>query len=128
VSRRTFYAATRRPDNAGIISWRSSAEEIERLVRALTVSPDVNRFASPLIALGAGFYVVTRLDLSAVRSTRDPGTIVDHGARGLYVATGTRDIAIRTLRTLGGERSTSRISCAVRLTREADFRRSSSTT
>lgn len=103
VSRRTFYAATRKPPNAGIISWRSSAEEIDRLVRALTVSPEINRFASPLVALGAGLYVVPRLEPLAVRSMREPGTIIDHGADRLQVATGTDDVIIRALRTLDGE-------------------------
>ena len=103
VSRRTFYAANRKPPNAGIISWRSSAEEIDRLVRALTVSPEINRFASPLVALGEGFYVVPRLDRLAVRSMRDPGTIIDHAADGLQVATVTEDVIIRGLRTPDGE-------------------------
>lgn len=103
LSRRTFYAATRKLHNAGIISWRSSAEEIDRLVRALTVSPEVNRFASPLVALGEGFYVVPRLDRLTVRSMRDAGTIIDYGADGLQVATFTEDVIIRGVRTPDGE-------------------------
>lgn len=102
VARRTFYAANRKPPGAGIISWHSSAEHIERLVRALTISPEINRFASPLVALRAGLYVVARVERLALRSTREPGTIIDHGAERLQVATGTQDVIIRGLRTLDG--------------------------
>lgn len=103
LARRTFYSATRKPRNAGIITWRSSAEEIDRLVRALTVSPRLNPFASPLVALGEQYWIVSCLDVASVRSTRAPGTIVDHSPDGLDVATATHDVRIRALRTPDGE-------------------------
>jgi amino acid adenylation domain-containing protein len=104
ASRRTFHAATRKPRNAGVISWHWSAGDIDRLVRALTVSPEINPLASALVAMGTGFQVVSRLDLSGIRSTREPGTIIDHTGDGLRVATSTDDVIIRALRTLDGER------------------------
>ncbi len=102
LARRTFYAATRKPPNAGIISWRSSAEEIDRLVRALTISPHVNSLASPLVALGDAYFVVSRLDVMAARSLHQPGTIVDCSAHGLQVSTATQDVSMRALRSLDG--------------------------
>jgi amino acid adenylation domain-containing protein len=102
LTRRTFYAAAQKPGNAGIISWRASAEDIDALVRASTVSPQVNRFASPLVALGDTYYVVSGLDMLTGRSTEPPGTMVGHSTNGLDVATATRDVRIRALRTLDG--------------------------
>ncbi|HMP43416.1 MAG TPA: formyltransferase family protein, partial [Roseiflexaceae bacterium] len=95
LSRRSYFARTRRLPNAGIIDWHTPAEDIARMVRAVTFGSYANPLGTLRLATPAGFIAVLDTEIIEQHSTTTPGTIVAAGDTGLIVATTSRDLLLR---------------------------------
>ncbi len=51
LTQRSYYGLKDQPHNLGFICWEQSAEEIDRLCRALTMGPYINELATPKIMI-----------------------------------------------------------------------------
>ncbi|MGZ8470309.1 MAG: MupA/Atu3671 family FMN-dependent luciferase-like monooxygenase [Gemmatirosa sp.] len=99
---RTYFGRRHRPPAAGALQWERPAEELETLVRALDWGAYDNPLGAAKLSLGDDVFVVRRVECLTVASNARPGTVVAVQDDGWVVATGTRDLALRELATLGG--------------------------
>ncbi|MDP4177197.1 MAG: formyltransferase family protein [Bacillota bacterium] len=90
---RSYYPKYKRPENGCIISWKSSAESIYSLVRALNFGQHDNRVGVPLVYINSRYYIVTALRILE-NSNQLPGTITKIEGNFIAIATGTKDVAI----------------------------------
>ncbi len=100
---------TDRPPALCTIDWRSSATEIDRLVRALDFGPYPNPLGSPTIVSNGEVFVVKRADVrdADVRDDdEDPGSVLDTDGE-IVVATGDGAIALTGFETRAGLEITS---------------------
>ena len=102
VSLRSYYAGARRPPLGGTIGWREGAEAITRLVRASDFGGYANPVAVAKCWTGRELVRVTAAGDTARASTEPPGTVVAVDAEALVVATGTTDLRITAVASLGG--------------------------
>ena len=100
---RTFYGRFRRPEAACTIRWGQNAEEISALVRSLDFGPYPNPLGLPKIALGGEFVLVREVRVTEADSNEPPGTITTVASDAITVASGTRDLELRTLQSMDGE-------------------------
>lgn len=100
---RTFIPARRKPPGAGLIDWGLRAEEIDALVRALSLGPTVaNRVALPTIVTPGGVVAVAKAHMGPL-AEQPPGTIISVGAAGVSVSTSTQQVVLTSLTTLSGQ-------------------------
>jgi amino acid adenylation domain-containing protein len=102
-AKRTYFALDQRPVEACAVSWNSSAEDIDALVRALDFGHYPNPLGLPKIAAGAGFVGVTGTEILDTVSEAPPGTVTEIASGEIKVSTTTHEIALRQFVTLGGE-------------------------
>lgn len=103
LSYRSYYGLQNKPENLGFISWHQSAENIDRLCRALTFGNYSNQLELPKVIINGEIFVVKlhrKLDIS---SGMKPGTVVSISNECLQIATSTLDIVILELTDLNGK-------------------------
>ncbi len=114
--RRCFHRRAERPAVGGVLSWQRSAEELDRLVRALDFGGTANTLLCPKLAAGDRFVLVHRLEILPSSSGTAPGTITGLTPDALQVTTTTRDIALSELATIDGKPlAAGRVAAALRL-------------
>lgn len=94
LEHRTYFAYGRKPKNNGLIDWNESAEDIERLFRALQFGNYINRLSLLKLIIGKDIYIPTELKRSKKRSKGPPGTIAKINNKEIHVVTKTYDIVI----------------------------------
>jgi len=102
LSSRSYYGLKDKPGNFGFISWEQSAEDIDRLCRALNFGHYTNQLTSPKVIIQGVVFIIKshkRLDSA---SGLEPGKIINsiHGV--LQIATRTNDMALLELTDLNG--------------------------
>lgn len=102
LEKRTFFPRFKRPVNAGILSWRQSADDIAATVRALDFGPHPNALGSAKTVFDGKYFLVRSIEVLDEPSTSEPGTIVGVTQNTLTVATGSSNIRIR-LATIEGQ-------------------------
>ncbi|MFW2569679.1 amino acid adenylation domain-containing protein [Legionella sp. 29fVS95] len=103
LSCRSYYGLKDKPANFGFITWEKSADDIDRLCRALSMGNYLNQLVVPKIIMNGKIFVVKALKKLNSISGMEPGTIVNLSNSYLQVATATFDIAILELTDLDGE-------------------------
>lgn len=103
LSKRSYYSLNRKAPQHGVLDWNKSAEEIDRLYRALTFGNYSNPLGLPKILIGENAYIVQELRLLETSSPASPGTIVVITDKELEITTTTQNISIRMLKTQGGD-------------------------
>jgi amino acid adenylation domain-containing protein len=101
---RTYFPRWRRPPAACTIDWGQSAEEIDALVRGLDFGSYPNPLGLAKLYLDDGPIVVKKVQLMPFNSTVPPGTVIEVTTEGIQAATRTRDVFLKELSTLCGER------------------------
>jgi amino acid adenylation domain-containing protein len=84
------------------IDWNLSAEDIERLYRALNYGSQNNPVGLLKITIGTAILVVRGIKVLVSHSIAPPGTILAISTHELHVTTASQNIAIRNLCTLNG--------------------------
>lgn len=91
---RSYYGLKNKPKNLGFVSWDWTAEEIDRLCRALSFGSYRNELATPKLIINNQLYIITSHRKLHVTSKGTPGTIVHISKNELQITTHTTDIAI----------------------------------
>lgn len=94
LSERSYYGMYQKPPANGFIDWEQNAEQIDRLVRALTFGNTKNDLATPKIWVNAEVFIAEKLEVLAQKSTLSPGQIVSIDNNGIVVATASYDIKL----------------------------------
>lgn len=102
ISQRSFYALKDKPSNLGFISWDETAEDIDKLCRALTFGNYTNQLEVPKVLIKGEIFVVTSHKKLNSSSIMKPGTIVNISNECLQVTTATFDIVLLSLSDLNG--------------------------
>jgi natural product biosynthesis luciferase-like monooxygenase protein len=93
--RATMHGAADRPAGRSVISWRTSAADVDALVQALDHGTYANPVAVPTVYTSKGVFVVLEFEvLPGDRPTAAPGTLVAVDAAGWVVSTATADVRI----------------------------------
>ncbi len=87
----------------GLISWQKSAEENERLFRALNFGNYTNRLGSIKLFVDNEVYIPQYLKISGKLSEAKPGTIVQLSSTLMQIATTTHDLILGDFLKLDGE-------------------------
>ena len=103
LKHRTFFPRFKRPAAGGVISWRSSCEEITALVRALNFGPHPNPLGVAKLAVEDDFLIVREAEISDFETESALGTINEIGPDFLRVSTCDKDVILRRFSRLDGE-------------------------
>ncbi len=98
----TYCPLNKRADNAGMIDWSKTADEIHRQIRALNFGNQVNPLGTPKLYLGHDTLIIKDLSVLPSASQHHPGTILDISDRTIKICTASNDIEITNLMTLDG--------------------------
>lgn len=103
ISLRTYHGKYERPDNACVISWNQTAEQIDALYRSLTYHEKFdNELGTPKIWNGEKLFIVENLRISDKKRGKFPGMVVSCSQEEIIIGTKTRDVAIGRLRNIDG--------------------------
>ncbi len=92
---RTYFGKHKRPDQAAIIYWHRSAEEISALVRGLDFGRYANPLGLPKVKAGNEYFTIREIIVTDRKSIDSPGIIVSIGDEYIRVATRTNEIEFR---------------------------------
>lgn len=103
LSQRRYYAKKQRPDALGTLAFSRSAEELSRLVRALTFGDGYkNPLVTPKAWAEGRVFSVTGLEVTKNRSIAAPGTLVSVADDAVLVASTDFDVQVTTKPALDG--------------------------
>jgi amino acid adenylation domain-containing protein len=91
---RSYFSRSQKPSHLGFISWMDSAQDIERLYRALFLGPYPNALATFKIFINNNIFIPSKLEILSSRSQKLPGTITQITEEGINVSTKTQDIRL----------------------------------
>lgn len=94
LMQRSYYGAQLKPFANGLIQWNESADNIDKLCRALNFGHTTNRLASLKFSFSDNILIVGEGHKTDSPSTELPGTVVNIAATGLEVATKTHNFVI----------------------------------
>jgi len=97
-----YYSLNQKPPGNGWINWNSSAEDIDRLYRALSLGQYTNRLSLPKFMLGEQIFVIDRLQILKSYQQASPGTILELSSDKWRVATMTQEISLLQISSLEG--------------------------
>jgi amino acid adenylation domain-containing protein len=102
LNRRTYYGKYKRPPAGCVLSWKSSAEEMNAIVRALQFGNHQNNLGIAKLAVGNEYIIVADIRVTANKSKCKPGTIVDITEFNFKIATVSYDIEISAAMSMNG--------------------------
>lgn len=100
LSQRSYHALAKRPLGFGLLDFRRSAAELERMVRALDHGPYWNPLCTPKIRARGSVWLVGRARLTEAHAA--PGTVLEVGDDHLTVACGEHALVLSALTRLCG--------------------------
>jgi polyketide synthase PksN len=102
LNRRTYYGKYKRPPVGCVLSWKSSAEEMDAIVRALQFGKYQNKLGIAKLAVADEYIIVDHIRVTRNKSDLKPGTIVDITELNFKVATVSNDIEISSVMLING--------------------------
>lgn len=102
LEERSYFGKYKRPENASLINWSRSADEIYAFVRSLNFGRYSNPLGMPKIKLEDKYYVVTEVEVTNQKSSSAPGTITSLSDGKITISTQSTDINIKTIFTING--------------------------
>ncbi|MGN4848975.1 amino acid adenylation domain-containing protein [Bacillus cereus group sp. MYBK134-1] len=100
---RSYFGKYKRPKNGGVLSWDSSAEDLNAMVKALEFGKYPNRMGTAKLAVPGKCYVVKNSRVTEYVSSLPPGTITSCWDTGICVATSSFDLELSSLLTFAGK-------------------------
>ncbi|MBY0463081.1 MAG: amino acid adenylation domain-containing protein, partial [Alphaproteobacteria bacterium] len=102
LKNRSYYSRSQKPSCLGFVSWENSAQDIERLYRALHFGEYPNTFAVFKVFINQQIFSPANLQILQSCSKIVPGTITHITDQAIFISTQTEDISISYLRDLKG--------------------------
>ena len=103
LSGRTYFGRDLRPEAAARLDFRRDAEDLVALVRGLDHGAYWNPLSAAKIAAGGRIVLVRAASVADRPGAAIPGAVLEAGADGLVVATGSRAIRLTALSDLRGQ-------------------------
>jgi amino acid adenylation domain-containing protein len=100
LSQRTFYSFKQKPSGNGWLNWNDTAENIERLFRALSFGNYTNRLGTLKIIVDNQIYIISDLKATKNKSKHSPGILSQLHYNEIRVSTTSHDVVIRQLKTV----------------------------
>ncbi|PKM52637.1 MAG: hypothetical protein CVV02_00435 [Firmicutes bacterium HGW-Firmicutes-7] len=91
---RTYFEKNKRPENGGIVSWPTSAEAVDRLVRAMDFGGKANGFGCVKIVIMGHFYIISKTEILRAKSNLNSGKVLKVEKSSLVIGTTTYNIRI----------------------------------
>lgn len=104
LENRSYYGLKNKPKHLGFVDWNSTADEIDRLCRALSLGSYRNQLATAKIFINNGWYIIHTHRMLHVASNEVPGTIVHVSKNEVQITTRTVDIALLSIMDAEGVR------------------------
>ncbi|MEI6187802.1 MAG: formyltransferase family protein, partial [Alphaproteobacteria bacterium] len=98
LKNRRYFSRSQKPSNLGFLSWKDSAQAIERQFRALNFGDYPNGLATFKIMFNEQTIIPNKLKVLNSKSDFRPGTIIKIEEQDIYLSTTTQDICISGLR------------------------------
>ena len=102
LKERTYFRKYKRPDQAAIINWNRSAEDISALVRALDFGRYANPLGMPKIKIGDEYFILRKLSVSDIPSNKSPGEITAISEQCIRLSTETKEVKLEKVLTIDG--------------------------
>ncbi|MDN5898206.1 MAG: hypothetical protein L0H35_06055, partial [Psychrobacter sp.] len=102
LEHRSYYGLKNKPNNMGFVAWDSSADEIDRLCRALSLGSYRNELATPKLFINNQWYIINAHRILHVASKGAPGTVVHLSKNEVQITTNTVDIALLSIMNADG--------------------------
>ena len=103
LSRRSYFAKDKRPENGGVIDFTKRAEEISALVRGLDFGEYWNPLTTAKIISAAGqLFIVSHAEVLETTGGT-PGEVAEVSSARMVVATGDMHLALHGVRNLTGQ-------------------------
>ncbi|MUG91826.1 amino acid adenylation domain-containing protein [Scytonema sp. UIC 10036] len=103
LDRRSYFPRYKRPPDGGVVSWKTNAEEIHNLVRALDLGPYPNSLGVAKFLVKEEFFIIKACSLLPPKKKAQPGEVVNIGDRTIQVAAENGDILLEQILTIEGE-------------------------
>ena len=97
LEHRSYYGLKNKPKNLGFVIWDSTADEIDRLCRALSLGSYRNELATAKLFINNQWYIINAHRMLHVASKGAPGTIVHLSKNEVQITTTTVDIALLSI-------------------------------
>ncbi|USQ15251.1 amino acid adenylation domain-containing protein (plasmid) [Legionella lytica] len=97
LEHRSYYGLKNKPKNLGFVAWDSSADDIDRLCRALSLGSYRNELATAKLFINDQWYIINAHRILHVTSQGVPGTIVHLSKNEVQITTNTVDIALLSI-------------------------------
>ncbi|BBB92536.1 MAG TPA: non-ribosomal peptide synthetase [Methylomusa anaerophila] len=104
INQRTYFSKNKRPSVGCVLSWKSSAEDMSALVRALDFKQYRNKIGLAKLAVKDEYIIIDKLCVTGIKSSHTPGTIVEITDSLVRIATVNNDIEVNSFRTIDGEK------------------------
>lgn len=83
---KSYFAKYKKPDSAGIISWKQTSEEISSFIRGLNFGPYANPLAAAKIRINNEYIIVKGAKSISAKHQNVPGIIIDHDSESITVS------------------------------------------
>lgn len=106
---RSYYASDAKLPNFGFIDWQHfSAEQIDKICKALTFGPSPNTLGSLKLYCSSSYLLITKLEIAKLdwADKMEPGVVLLVETDAIYVATNTKPIKITGLTLANGHHLT----------------------
>ncbi|MEA5576036.1 amino acid adenylation domain-containing protein [Anabaena sp. UHCC 0451] len=100
---RSYFSRYKRLPRGGIVSWKTNAEEIHNLIRALDFGPYPNALGVAKFLVKEEFFIIKACSLIPSEKKAQPGEVVNINDHGIQVATENGDILLEKILTIEGE-------------------------
>ncbi|MEH1781716.1 MAG: amino acid adenylation domain-containing protein, partial [Nostoc sp.] len=100
---RTYFPRYKRLPHGGVVSWKTNAEEIYNLIRALDLGPYPNPLGSAKFLVKKEFFIIKACSLLPLEKKMQPGEVVNISDRGIQVAAVSGDILLEKILIIDGE-------------------------
>ncbi|MDQ8040216.1 MAG: formyltransferase family protein, partial [Cellulomonas sp.] len=102
VDRATYCGLFNKPVGNGWINWEQSAEEIEVIYRATQLGEHDNFFSTSKLVYANEAFIVDALTINPPEAINSPGTVGLCNEKEIQIATRTKLVSIKKLKTLDG--------------------------
>ena len=106
LQERSYYGAYQKPNNVGIVDWNTTAQDVDRLYRALYFGNYPNELVAFKVLIGDQVFFPHKVEILKEKTENRPGIIVNVDQNSIQITTKTEDILIKEITDIQGNTRT----------------------